>query len=164
MNLSCKGCNITEEEYVAAFKLHSLKPWIVHGLIYAVLVPYLIVSIRDFQFFIRNWHTWFTLSVFGFLVWTTRPKHGLGKLYRSEPEFKEAFSFACDDEGFQYETTLGMARSGWDTLIKVKNSDQIVLTYQRPDVFQMILRRWFQTEEDWQSLLSKVSTVKLRKA
>jgi hypothetical protein len=164
MNISCKNCAIAEDEYIAAFRLHSLKPWVVHWSVCAVLVSYLIVCIRDFEFFLQSWHTWFTLSVFGYLIWTTRPKYGLGKQYRSDSEFKEAFSFCCDDEGFQYETALGTSRSDWGTLTKVKHSEEMVLLYQRPDFFQMILRRWFQTDEDWQSLLSKVREVKRRKA
>jgi hypothetical protein len=162
MNLSCKNCTVAEEEYIAAFRLHSLKLWMVHWSICAVLVPYLIVCVRDFEVFLRYWYTWLTLSVFGYLVWTARPKYGLGKQYRCDPEFKAVMSFGCDDEGFQFESALGTSRSDWGTLTKVKHSEEMVLLYQRPDCFQMILRRWFQSDEDWQSLLSKVREVKRR--
>ncbi|MFC4822086.1 YcxB family protein [Dokdonella ginsengisoli] len=79
----------------------------------------------------------YALSWLFYLPWKAR------RMFGQQKSLHETYELAWDDEGMSIRGRLGQGTTPWDSYLKKKENERIVLLYQSDLLFQMLPRRAF---------------------
>ena len=70
-------------------------------------------------------------------------------VYKKSPYLKKSYRGTISPEAYSIETDGGSARVPWTQFIKATSSDDVLLLYRGPHIFNIICRESFNSTEDW---------------
>jgi hypothetical protein len=76
----------------------------------------------------------------------------LTQLYKKTPYFQESFRGVVSEQGIAGESSAGQVNLVWQKIIKHKKTDDLILLYQAPNLFNIVAKEFFATSEDWDNV------------
>jgi hypothetical protein len=72
------------------------------------------------------------------------------RIYEKSPYMHEAFRGSISPSAYSVETSVGSGTVPWSKFIKVLADDEIVLLYRGPNMFNIMAKDFFNSDEEWQ--------------
>ena len=138
---------ITREIFMRAQKLHAGRRWILF--IYPiVMLPLIFLTGESLGTPIRI--ILITLAVLFVPLTRFAQRLALLRVFKKSPYLTISFKGVINDERFYLESDLGHIDLPWSSFIKYKQTDDIILLYQGPTIFQVLAREFFADQEEWE--------------
>ncbi|MBT9556376.1 MAG: YcxB family protein [Myxococcales bacterium] len=144
------GGRLTEEDYVAAqiFNLKP-KPWQALFVVMVVGFAYLVLAFADP---LRSLLVIAApLAVVTLIALWARAN--AKRTYRQTKANSEPVTIEIDDEGLLFRSRMGEGRVPWAHIFKWRWSEEMVLIFPNGAMYYLIPRHFFQSNEDFESLL-----------
>ena len=71
------------------------------------------------------------------------------RIHRESPYLQEPVNATLTDEGIEFLTATSSGVLPWSRFIKMKESDDLVLLYQAPNLFNIVPKEFFASPQQW---------------
>ena len=78
------------------------------------------------------------------------------KTYKNSPYLQEECSGYISQESLHLENHDATVNIPWRKFVKVKFKDELVMLYRGPNIFNMLPKEFFRSEEDWNNAVDLI--------
>jgi len=142
------GGRLTADDYVRAQRLHAGR---LAGCVFPAVVLIFAISMTSLGAWIRSWEAW-PLFVIGLgvpAVYLYVRGTLLRRLFRQQPSLAIPDEGTLSATGMLMRNEIGESRAPWRFFVRVKADRHVLLLYTAPNVFHIIPRSFFRTDEEF---------------
>ncbi len=139
---------ISEEIWMQSQRLHmGRRRWLISFLFPVIMTLFAWVDTPAISASLL-WIVFAICCSFPPLLWYFMTRN-IRKVFRTAPYLKEPVRAALTDEGIAWENSNGSGVIPWKNFIFRKETGDLVLLYQATNLFNVIPREFFSSEDSW---------------
>ncbi|HEV3272555.1 MAG TPA: YcxB family protein [Candidatus Methylacidiphilales bacterium] len=154
MEINLKA-QLTTKDYADAQRLHSgFRVYFIVALMALAIISLIVCSLgntTDFQAWVWAGCIWLIWLLFFCVMLPRKMAKQAAKIFSQQKTLQIPYECRITDEKLYGHSEIGESRMSWEDFHKWKGNEKLILVYQSDRIFHMFPRRWFASDDEFQS-------------